>query len=187
MQNQPETNQMLRAICFDCGDTLVDEATEVKDERGITLYAELIPGAMELIRTLKRRAYRLALIADGRLATYFNVLTHYDLYHLFEVVVASETIGVEKPDPRIFVSALDQMRILPADYARTVMVGNNLGRDIKGANDLGMISVWLDWSPRRARQPADETELPQYMIKTPLELLDLLPQLEAQLRGRSQV
>ena len=33
------------AICFDFGDTLVDEASEVKDETFTTLRAELIPGA----------------------------------------------------------------------------------------------------------------------------------------------
>ena len=58
------------------------------------------------------------------------------------------------------------------------VVGNNLARDIKGANALGMISVWLDWAPRRAKIPADESEMPQYTIKQPLELLQVIDQLE---------
>ena len=33
------------AVCFDFGDTLIDEATEVKDDTLTTLRAELIPGA----------------------------------------------------------------------------------------------------------------------------------------------
>jgi putative hydrolase of the HAD superfamily len=43
-----------------------------------------------------------------------------------------------------------------------------------------MISVWLDWSPRRAKIPADESEIPRYTIKQPLELLDVIAQLEQQ-------
>ncbi len=35
------------AILFDCGDTLIDEGTEVKDGNGAALSADLIPGAME--------------------------------------------------------------------------------------------------------------------------------------------
>ncbi len=58
------------------------------------------------------------------------------------------------------------------------MVGNHLARDIKGANALSMISVWLDWSPRRAKIPADETETPRYTIKQPLELLQVIERLE---------
>ena len=58
------------------------------------------------------------------------------------------------------------------------MVGNNLERDIAGANALGLISVWLDWAPRRSKTPADALEVPDYTIKSPLELLGVLDRLE---------
>src|SRR4030065_1607196 len=167
-------DRRILAICFDFGDTLVDEGSEVKDETATTLHAECIPGAAELIRELKRRSYRLALVAYGRPGTYFNVLTHFDLYRLFDAIAISELIGVEKPDPKLFITALDQLGIDRKDYARTVMVGNHLARDIKGANKLGMISVWIDWAARRPKVPADPSEIPQYTIKEPLDLLDLL-------------
>jgi HAD superfamily hydrolase (TIGR01549 family) len=171
----------LLAICFDFGDTLADEATEVKDQTATTLYAELIPGAESLIRELKRRAYHLALIADGQPGTYLNVLSYYNLYDLFDAVAISELVGVTKPDPRLFKAALDQLGITSKDYYRCAMVGNHLARDIKGANNLGMISIWIDWAPRRPKIPADQTEVPQYTIQKPLDLLDLLPLLEKRL------
>jgi len=168
----------LLAICFDFGDTLVDEATEVKDETLTTLRAELIPGAGEVVRELKRQDYKLALVADGPAGTYHNVLTQHNLYHLFDAFAISEQLGVEKPDPRMFIHALDQLGIAGEDYGRTVMVGNYLERDIKGANQVGMISVWLDWAPRRPKVPADPTEVPQHTIKIPLDLLSLIEILE---------
>jgi putative hydrolase of the HAD superfamily len=168
----------LLAICFDFGDTLVDEGTEVKDGTLTTLRGELIPGADQVVRELKRRGFRLALVADGRAGTYHNVLTQHGLYDLFDVFAISEQLGVEKPDPRMFVHALDQLGISRADYGRTVMVGNHLERDIKGANQVGMISVWLDWAPRRSKVPANPLEVPQYTIKAPLDLLTLIEALE---------
>ncbi|MBN2393241.1 MAG: HAD-IA family hydrolase [Anaerolineae bacterium] len=168
----------LLAICFDCGDTLVDEGSEVKDARGVTLRAELIPGAAEVICELKRLGYPLALVADGPTATFTNILTQHDLYDCFDAFAISAEVGVEKPDPHIFIHALDQLGIRREDYGRVVMVGNNLARDIKGANALGLISVWLDWAPRRSKTPVDDSEVPQHTIKIPMELLSLIQKLD---------
>jgi HAD superfamily hydrolase (TIGR01549 family) len=171
-------NHYLLAVCFDFGDTLADEATEVKDETLTTVHAELIPGAAEVVRELKSRGYKLALIADGRPGTYLNVLGQHGLYDLFDVCSISEDLGVEKPHPRMFTHALDQLGIRSTDYPRVVMVGNFLERDIKGANDVGMVSVWLDWAPRRPKEPVDESEVPDHTIREPAELLDLIDELE---------
>ena len=161
------------AICLDYGDTLIDEGSELKDSE-ISLRADLIPGADRLLHELKRRGFALALVADGPQASFVNNLGPYGLYELFDAYAISEHVGVEKPHPAIFHHALQQLGVAPADYGRVVMVGNNLERDIKGANFLGMCSVWLDWAPRRSKIPADASEQPMFTIKTPLGLLDLL-------------
>jgi len=166
------------AVCLDCGDTLVDEATEIKDETDTSLSAKLIPGAAEMLHALKQRGYKLALVADGPAATFRNNLGPYGLYDLFDAYAISEKIGVRKPDARMFRHALDELHIGEDEYGRVVMVGNHLARDIKGANALGIISVWLDWSPRRPKAPADEAEIPRYTINMPLGLLPLLKALE---------
>ena len=162
------------AVCLDCGDTLVDEGTEVKTTGDVSLRADLIPGADVLVHTLKERGYPLALVADGPTATFENNLNPYGLYELFDAYSISQQLGVMKPDAKMFVEALTQLGIDRKDYGRTVMVGNNLERDIKGANALGMVSVWLDWAPRRSKVPADESEVPQFIIKKPMELLAVL-------------
>jgi len=168
----------IRAVLLDCGDTLVDEATEVKDGLQVSQRADLIPGADELIWELKRRGYPLALVADGPEGTFINNLTPHDLYNAFDAYAISGILGVEKPHADIFHYALRTLGVTAEDYARVVMMGNNLGRDIKGANAIGIISVWLDWSPRRSKTPADVTETPHYSIKNPLELLAVLDRLE---------
>ena len=157
---------------------MADEASEVKDETLTTLHAELIPGAGELLQELKRRDYKLALVADGRPGTYSNVLRQHSVYELFDAFAISEEVGIEKPDPRMFVAALDALDIELEDYERTVMVGNRLDRDVRGANDLGMVSVWIDWSGRYSSVSEDELEVPDFTIHAPLELLDVLDELE---------
>jgi HAD superfamily hydrolase (TIGR01549 family) len=173
--------QKLLAILLDCGDTLVDEGTEIKDASGATLSASLIPGAAEMLQQLKDRGYRLGLVADGPLRTFTNVLGYYHLLDLFDVLAISEQVGVDKPDPLIFLHALNELSIPTSACGKVIMVGNNLERDIKGANQLGLLSVWLDWAPRRSKIPTDASEEPRYCIKKPLDLLDLIPLIESSL------
>lgn len=173
------SKRTILAICLDSGDTLVDEGTEIKDAAGVVLQAHLIPGAAELLQQLKQMGYPLALVADGPAASFQNILGHFGLYNHFHALAISEIVGVEKPDERMFRAALDQLRIEQADYGRVLMVGNNLSRDILGANALGLTSVWLDWAPRRSKVPASQLEVPHYTIKTPLELIEVINRIES--------
>lgn len=180
MTNKHPAARKILAICFDCGDTLADEGTEVKDATETTLRAELIPGAAATVRAIKELGYPLALVADGPTGTFHNILNQHGLFGLFDAFAISAEVGVDKPDGVIFHHAMQQLQIAPADYGRVLMVGNNLARDIKGANALGIVSVWLDWAPRRAKVPADVSEIPQYTIKRPADLLAVIQQIENQ-------
>lgn len=168
----------LLAVCLDCGDTLVDEGTEEKNELGETQRCSLIPGAAEMVRALHARGYRLALVADGPEATFRNVFAQHGFGDCFETLAISQLVGVEKPAAAMFEHAMNALGIAPEEYGRVVMVGNNLERDIAGANALGMISVWLDWAPRRKKVPDHALEVPQYTIRKPWELVALLEEIE---------
>jgi putative hydrolase of the HAD superfamily len=171
----------LAALFFDLGDTIMDEATEIKDAGGTTLAAELIPGMADALRGFKAAGYRLALVADARPNTPSNVLRQHGLLDLFETLAISEIAGaaagvasIDKPDPRIFRAALDALGIPESDYGRVVMVGNNLERDIAGANRLGLISVFFHWNERRRTQPLTADEMPRYTIGSAAELMELI-------------
>jgi HAD superfamily hydrolase (TIGR01549 family) len=174
---KPSAKQIC-AILLDCGDTLADERTEVKDGRGVTLKADLIPGAAQMVRSIQALGYPLGLVADGPTDTFRNILTQHGLFDCFDCFAISEQVGVDKPDRRMFVTALDRLGIRESDYPRVVMVGNNLARDIKGANALGLISVFLCWSDKRTHVPADPGEWPAYTIRRPMELLSVIDALE---------
>ena len=166
------------ALLFDLGDTLMIEESEVKDAEGTTVQADLIPGMAEALRWFKARSYALALVADSRPNTPINVLRQHKLYHLFEYLAISEVVGVEKPAPSIFRVALEALGIQESDYDRVAMVGNNLERDIVGANRLGLISIFFHWNDRRRSQPRTIEEEPQYTVSSAQELISVVASLD---------
>jgi putative hydrolase of the HAD superfamily len=169
----------LSAVFLDCGDTIVDEGTEIKDQAtDVVSSADLIPGARAMLDGLGKRGHRLALVADGPRATFVNVLGAHGLWDRFEAHVISGDLGVAKPHPRMFATAMTALGLLPNAAGRVVMVGNNLERDIKGANEAGIISVFMSWSDRRSHTPRDASETPDYTIARPDLLPDLLDDIE---------
>ena len=152
----------IRALFLDCGDTLVDEGTEVKREDGsdVVIRADLIDGAAELITTLKARGYRLCLVADGPRETFENVLGAAGLWEAFEAHVISGDIGVRKPDLRMFSAAMEAMELDALLAPQVPMIGNNLDRDIAGANRAGHPGIFFNWSDRRRRVPKGPEDTP---------------------------
>jgi FMN phosphatase YigB (HAD superfamily) len=78
----------------------------------------------------------------------------------------------------MFKAAVGAMDLGEEDYSRIIMVGNNLSRDVKGANQLGITSVFLSWTPRYPKTPVEDTEIPRYTIGSPLELIELAEMLD---------
>ena len=167
-------HQRIAALLFDLGDTLMIEESEVKDAEGTTLRADLIPGAAEALRWFKDQGYPLALVADARPDTPVNVLRQHNLYDLFDYLAISEIIRAEKPDALIFRDALEALGISESDYGRVAMVGNNLKRDVVGANRLGLISIFFHWNDRRRSQPLTAEEEPRYTVSSIEELVSLV-------------
>ena len=91
-----------------------------------------------VLRALSRR-YRLGVVSNfyGNLAT---VCHEAGLSPFLTVVVDSACVGYAKPDPRIFFTALAELRV---DPAQALFVGDSLGRDMAGARAIGMPHVWL--------------------------------------------
>lgn len=70
-----------------------------------------------------------------------GLLTHMEVADLFDPVVISGKVGIEKPDPAIFRMALDQSGV-PA--AESVYVGDHPRIDVEGARAVGMGAVLID-------------------------------------------
>lgn len=165
-------------IFTDSGDTIIDEGTQIYDERGIVTKAECIPGAGEVLRQLKEEGYRIALVADGEWESFQNVYRKNGLGYCFEEWIVSEVVGEQKPARSMFDTAMEKMGLTEADKPFIVMIGNNLKKDIAGANRYGITSLWLDWSPRYFHSVQEPDWQPDYRAETPEELKALIEELE---------
>lgn len=171
-----------RLIIFtDSGDTIIDEGTEVRDERGIVLEAEFIPGAGEVLKQLHDEGFTITLVADGEWESFQNVYRRNGLGYCFDEWIVSEVVGQQKPAAIMFETAYEKLHLTEADKSRIVMVGNNLKKDVAGANRQGLTSVWMDWSPRYFHTVEEPDWQPDYTVRTPEELLSLLHELDAKL------
>lgn len=167
-------------IFTDCGDTIINEGSEIRAAGSeVVCRAECIPQAKETMQQLFAEGYVIALVADGLVQSFENVLTQNELNHIFSATAISAAVGAEKPDQRMFQEAMDQLGLTDQDKKRIIMVGNNIERDIVGANRFGITSVLLTWSPRYPMIPRTAEETPDYQIASPQELLALVQRLEA--------
>lgn len=169
-------------IFTDIGDTVIDEGTEVRTgQDGIVRHACCIPEAKETLLKLYEQGYTIVMVADGLVESFRNTMKENGLEHVFAARVISETVGVEKPDKRMFETAMQRLGLKEEDKGRIIMVGNNLSRDVVGANRFGITSVHLCWSPRYPAEASVPEEEPDYRIHRPSELLALAKKLEKEL------
>lgn len=176
-----------RLIIFtDCGDTIIDEATQVYDDRHIVQQADFIPDADQVLKQLHEEGFTIVAVADGEVESFGNVFRKNGLAYCFDEWVISETVGVQKPAPIMFETALEKMGLTEADKPRIIMVGNNLKKDIAGANRMGLTSVWLDWSPRYFHTVEEPDWQPDYTIHTPAELIPLVHRLNEELEQQAE-
>ncbi len=95
-----------------------------------------------LLERLRPR-YRLGIVSNfyGNLET---VCDNTAIRPLFGVIVDSVRVGISKPDPRIFKTALDGLGVTAPE---AIFVGDSAARDMAGARALGMRHIWLTGEP----------------------------------------
>ena len=94
----------------------------------------LVPGTMELLDYLKPK-YHLHLITNGFQEVQHTKLSGSGLESYFETLTVSEEVGVKKPNPEIFLYALNKAY---ATTEESLMIGDEMAVDIDGARAAGM-------------------------------------------------
>ncbi|MCE9588080.1 MAG: HAD family hydrolase [Verrucomicrobia bacterium] len=99
----------------------------------------LLPGARELMTELAT-FYKLALLTNGAPDLQREKIAASGLESFFQAIVVSGEHGIGKPKPEIFHHLLSELGVSPDE---AVMVGNSLERDIAGARNAGIRSIWI--------------------------------------------
>ena len=129
-----------------------------------------LPGAEEALRKLQGK-YRLFIASNGTASVQRKRMDSADLYRLFEDIFISQELGAEKPSPIFFENAF--ARIPGFDRSRAMIVGDRLSSDIRGGNNAGIATCWVN-----AHGEQRDPEIPvDYEITSLAELPELLERL----------
>jgi putative hydrolase of the HAD superfamily len=101
----------------------------------------LFPNAIETLKNLKSLGFTLHIITNGFQEVQFVKLENSGLKAYFDIIVCSEFIGKNKPDPAIFHHAFELANCKPKD---SLMVGDDYYADITGATNAGIQAILFD-------------------------------------------
>lgn len=140
-------------------------------------YLKPDPEVIPTLIALKDKGYKLGVISNGRSIKQWEKIIRLGLHHFFHVVVISEEAGSEKPDAKIFETALKKLKVKPHE---AIYVGDHLETDILGANKAGLISVRILKGKYKKSRPTEKEMEPKYSIKKLSDLLKILRKIEKQ-------
>lgn len=124
------------AIDFPISDTLIYLIADQYIEH-LADFNHLFDGAIEILDYLNQK-YTLHIITNGFEEIQTKKMVNSKIYHYFEKVITSESVGVKKPNPKVFKHALE---IANANIDQAIMIGDSIEADIKGALGVGMKAI----------------------------------------------
>ena len=132
----------LIAVCEPWGEpseTLHETAIRLRDEQlGRSRFVE---HAIELLRSLREADVRTGLLTNGPSWMQRRKVQLLGLEEQLDAIGISEELGASKPDPAAFTATLELLGSAPED---TVMIGDHLDWDVRGALAAGMRgAVWV--------------------------------------------
>jgi HAD superfamily hydrolase (TIGR01549 family) len=127
----------IKEMVFDCWEDILEQTNRSR----------------RLLQLLKGY-YRLGLVSNftGNLVAVVKSLS---LDENFDVLVDSHIVNIAKPDPRIFLYALEKLNITPD---KSFMIGDSYDRDIQPSKSIGCSTIWLDgqsWKKHESVTDAD--------------------------------
>jgi putative hydrolase of the HAD superfamily len=146
-------------VCYSLADSFTAKRQEM-----ITL----IPGAIDTLVHFKNTGAAMALITNGASDFQRQKIDRFELAQYFEYILVEGEFGAGKPDISVFTHVLG---ILGASPENAWMVGDDLKRDILGANEAGIFSIWVD--PQNKGLPDNASIKPDRIITTISELVQI--------------
>jgi putative hydrolase of the HAD superfamily len=97
-------------------------------------------GAKSLLTDIRAAGLRLGIVTNGHTQMQSQKVNHLGLSSLAGNVIISESAGVKKPHPKIF---LDAIQSLSCQCETVLFVGDNPQLDVLGPAAVGMQTAWL--------------------------------------------
>ncbi len=108
-------------------------------------YPRVVPTLLQLIK----KGIKLAVLTDAPKLKALKRLHTMKLYHFFDVVITMDDSGYTKPHPEAFRRVLNELKLRPDEV---LMVGDVPERDILGARNMGMKTVFAKYGAEDAKR-----------------------------------
>lgn len=102
----------------------------------------VLAGAKEMLERLKQLNYTIIAGTNGKSSTQRNRLKGTGLISFFDDIVISDEIGYAKPNIQFFDILIDRHQGMTTE--NTLMIGDSLRSDIKGAINSGITNIWFN-------------------------------------------
>ena len=113
----------------------------------------VFPGAHQTLAYLSQK-YPLHIITNGFVEVQHTKLKNSQLTDYFSMILCTEELGVNKPNPIVYQTALERTNALPSE---SLMIGDNLETDILGAQNCGIKTV--HFNPEKIIHAVKTTEI----------------------------
>ncbi|HCE3327237.1 TPA: HAD-IA family hydrolase [Vibrio parahaemolyticus] len=124
------------------------------------------PGVKEMLTDL-RKHYKLIVITNGPIFSQHPKLKATQMNEWVDHIIVGGEEPEEKPAASIFQKALNLVDVKPEE---ALHIGDSLAADIAGANNIGILSVWVN-----ATGASNPTEItPNFEIRETVELKEIL-------------
>lgn len=124
------------------------------------------PHIHKMLEELKNNKIALGMITNGYGQFQMDNIKALEIEKYFDVILVSEWEGIKKPNPQIFMNALEQLNVEPSE---SVFIGDHPENDVKAAQNVGMKGIWKkdnQWTDIEADAIIDDyLELPLLLKK----------------------
>ena len=126
---------------------------------------KVIPGAVELLEYLYPK-YNLYILSNGFKELQEHKMQTAGLRKYFKKIVLSDDIGINKPNPELFIHAL---QVANSTTEESIMIGDMFDTDIAGAAGVGMDQIFYN------RKGLEQLPFePTYTVRNLLQIKEIL-------------
>lgn len=120
----------------------------------------------KILQYLRKKGIKIWIITDSITYTQLRKLERLQLSEEIDILITSEEAGTEKPHSWGFLLACHKAGVLASE---SLMVGDNIERDIEGAQWVGMKGIWINRHGKKSKGIS-----PNFTVRTTKELYALL-------------
>lgn len=132
-------------------------------------------GMDELFEDLRQLNFKLAIVTNNSHEGVQMGLRHLGMNHLFHTVITCDDVFEKKPSPEGVQLALKQLNARPEE---ALFIGDSSG-DLIASRRAGVSNVLVGWSS--IKRDVLMAHQPDFVIEHPLELLEVVSLMEAQI------